>query len=124
MANKNTDPKHLVAADGSKPLLADSDQAASLVNALLALGVYRKAIVLDISDRRTDVLLECASVMVPGTDGAATTADYQTRFEAERANLSAAPVVEKAGLTFREVALSSPRLVLRDVRAAVKVAAK
>lgn len=121
MANKTSPTKDLTAADGSVALLADGDACRSLCEALLATKRFRKVIPLDVSDRRSDVLLECAPVQTAApVDGKPATFDYQAGFEEERKSPAHVAVLEKAGLTVREVGYSSPRLVLRDVRSPAK----
>lgn len=121
MANIHSPTKDLTSADGSVALLADGDACRSLCEALMATKRFRKVIPLDVSDRRTDVLLECEPKQLsrPSDDKPATF-DYQAGFEEERKNPAHAAVLEKAGVTVREIGYSSPRLVLRDVRSAAK----
>ena len=104
MANIHSPTKDLTAADGSVALLADGDACRSLCQALMATKRYRKVIPLDVSDRRTDVLLECEpkQVQQPG-DEKLTMFDYQAVFEEERKNPAHAAVLEKAGVTAREI---------------------
>lgn len=90
----------------------DDPIAAELSAALQAAG-YSGVHVQDISERRTDVLL-----WANAPEGAKTPLEF---FEADRPNPRAKAVCAKLGIEFREIALSAPRLVLRDVKITAQI---
>lgn len=118
MANKTSDPKKRAAADGTLAFLCQSTEAEALIKALLDLGVYSAALLQDISDSRTDLLLTCKPepAAKQPANAPAPVLDYQAVYERERAAPSALAVLQKEGITYEAIGFSSPRLVIRNLR--------